>query len=227
MRLPPKLQNITNWLDIAEKRFRALSIPKLNESSQRYLSGESQFFAWYENEESENEDVVICIGSNYGQIDPSKPELPCSHFPTKCILKPWFLGYKRAAASVAENLTEWRKHKWISENASPPKNPRLFIMTNIVPWVTTKLWSSIPKRTTENLIQYAKEHYHYKKANAFLRQLSARTSFAFAVGHGVNHKIRSHLPEFTAYWEKYMLYANLTFAPKPRGWDEALERFKF
>ena len=200
-------------LDQLEQKWRAVLAPY----SPPLAIGGTQCFAWYENEDSQSVGVVVCIGSNYSQY-PTKP-----HFPTKDrSLGTCFSSYCHAAKQIAGSWgSDWRLHSWLV-NSSPPLNPRYFVMSNLVPWITSRPWTLLTEIQTHHLI-----HLAFPIATAYLDELAKELPDAFAVGHGIDDKILPYLPGAVSRWKSWMLYANLSRLQTPSAWSVSLNCFKF
>lgn len=179
-------------------------------------TGEVQFFAW--NDEEEGEGVVICIGSNYSQY-------PTTAEPrTKTNLSIWRSNYKHAVNTLGRAPWSglWREYKWLIGNDPPPK-PRFFIMTNLVPWITSRPWTDLSESSTRALIDEFYRHFRH----AHLLDLKIMFPTAFVVGHGVDNKTLPYLHRAIGLWDNRMIRANLTYQQTPTGWNTRRQRFKF
>lgn len=198
-------------LDPLEQKWRAALSSK---STPLLAVGGAQFFAW--DEDPDGEGTVVCIGSNYSQYPTT------AHYPTKAKLGPWLQNYRHAATQVAGTRSSaWKFHGWLVGN-SPPLRPRYFVMSNLVPWITSRRWTLLSQVETVGLI-----HFSWTTVGAYLDDLATALPGAFAVGHGIDPKTLPYLPNAVSKWKSWMLYANLSFPKKPSGWDASNDRFKF
>jgi len=181
--------------------------------------GGTQFYTWDCDNDPKAHGMVICIGSNYSQY-PTQP-----HHPTKENLDQWMIFYQHAANLINNNEVwseEFRIHNWWVGNKPPPK-PKIFIMTNIVPWITSRKWSLLSETNTLDIIN----SYNARFQKAHLLDLQMLFPNAFIVGHGINKNILPHLYSAVSLWNNYMLWANLTFQQTPSKWDKDKEIFIF
>lgn len=179
-------------------------------------TGEVVYFGW--DVDAGGVGTVICIGANYGQGDGEKGRVD-----TRAKLASWMRNYRHAAANVAgPHLDAWRLHGW-ANGSPPPLRPRYFIMTNVVPWITTVPWTSLRPEFAHGLAR-AREA---RTEPDHLDELAAALPDAFAVGHGVSPVTLPYVKAAARLWRGWMLYANLSFPQTPSRWDAQLERFVF
>lgn len=199
-------------LDSLEQKWRSILA---NHAPPPLAVGGAQFFAW--DEDREGEGTVVCIGANYTQY-PEK-----AHFPTKTTLTSWFSNYRYAANLVgsAPWQSAWSQHGWLV-GPTPPLRPRYFVLTNLVPWITSRSWTQLSQTETVGLI-----HLAWKTVGGYLDDLAQELPNAFAVGHGIDKKTLPYLPGAASKWNNWMLYANLSYPQTPSSWDASQSRFCF
>ena len=204
---------MNHLLDPLEVKWRAtFNTPPLN--TPPLSIGGAQFFAW--DQDPSGEGVVVCIGSNYSQY-PTQP-----HLPTRTNLRKELSNYKFAAQQIRGSWqSDWRAHRWLVGNL-PPSHPRYFVMSNLVPWITSKEWTRLPKAQTHQAIALART-----VVPGHLDDLAQALPDAFAIGHGINHRTLPYLQIDVSKWKDWMLYANLTYRQTPSRWDATCNRFKF
>lgn len=198
-------------LDQLELKWRSL----VNCCTPAECVGGAQFFAW--DEDPDGEGVVICIGSNYSQYPTT------SHASTKTGLRTWRANYRHAVNQINSGWDrEWREHAWLAGN-TPPDKPRFFIMSNLVPWITSRSWTLLSEVTTRGIVDCFDQRF----CKGHLVDLQAMFPAAFVVGHGINDRTFPYLHAAIDLWDDRMIWANLSFPKTPSVWDPARQRFKF
>ena len=180
--------------------------------------GGAQFFAW--DEDPQGEGTVVCIGANYGQFPTT-----VSHHPTKLKsgLASWMSNYRHAVQEIGKSpwSSEWPNRGWL-RGTTPPSRPRYFVMSNVVPWITSRAWTLLPEAETSLLA-----HDSAPLAAGYLADLRSSLPEAFAVGHGIDDQTLPYLPGAVSRWSNWMLYANLSFRQTPSRWNAGAGRFVF
>ena len=198
--------------DSLERKWRARTVSAVPVQ----CVGGAQFFAW--DEDLSGTGVVICVGANYSQLP------TVAHLPTRTHLGSWMANYRQAAAQVNSGQWNslWRQHQWL-KGLNPFPRPCLFIMTNLVPWITSHRWTSTSLVVTNGMVNGFNNLYRYQH----FQDLKAAFPNAFVVGHGVDHRTLPYLQQPISLWSDWMLYANLTFSKRPSRWSSRHNRFMF
>jgi len=177
------------------------------------------FFAWDEDSAASSQDVVVCVGANYGQGAERGP----TGEGRRAALGSWMGNYRKAVEALAANqLAEraWREHGWLV--GPMPKRPRYFVMTNVVPWITRTAWTKLPEADARALVEAA------SLRPSHLDELHDRLIGSFAVAHGIDEKTMPHVQVAVRHrWSSYLFYANLSHPQQPGDWNENQARFSF
>lgn len=190
--------------------------------------GDMQFFAYFKNPAGEavEDGVVIAIGSNYSQGD-NKMQGEDAKGRTSCLSN----YYPSVLGQIRENEKKWRNMGWL-RGKLPARPPRHFIMTNLVPWITSKKdkkgrelsWGDLPRDECEKL----RALYFDNFEDGHLAELEKAHPHAFVVWHGINENIYPHIEAAIkrSKWKNWAFYANLT-RPFQVVWEEGGQRPKF
>jgi len=191
-----------------------------------HRKGDMQFFAYFQplGEGVTGEDIVIAIGSNYSQGD-DKMQEECADEKTPCLTNLPFV-----LEQIRKNEGAWRELGWLGgELPAESKLPRHFIMTNLVPWITSKKdtngreisWGNLLHDECEKLRALYFDNFH----DEHLSELERAFPQAFVIWHGINENIYPHIEKSMkrTKWKNWAFYANLTRRFRPE-WDAGIPK---